>query len=66
MGTRISHDLDSAAEATDISRREIQRAIERGDLTARYVGQKATKPVIFHDDLVAWVLSLPTERKRPA
>lgn len=59
----VSYDLDGAESATGVSRREIQRAITAGDLTAHYVGAKATKPLIRRDDLDAWVESLPTTRR---
>lgn len=59
----VSYDLDGAESASGVSRREIQRAIATGDLTAHYVGAKFTKPLILRDDLHAWVESLPTTRR---
>lgn len=58
----ISADLSRASEATGVSVREIQRAIESGDLVAHYIGAKASKPVLAATELFAWVQSRPTER----
>lgn len=53
----VSFDLDGAARACGLSRRELQRAIATGDLTAHYRGRK---PLIRRDDLDEFVASLPT------
>lgn len=37
----------------------IRKAIDRGDLTPRYAN---ARPIILHDDLMAWVRSLPVDR----
>lgn len=60
----ISADLPTAAAATGVSETTLREAIEVGDLTARYVGRKATKPIVAADDLHAWVQSLPVQRGR--
>lgn len=60
----VSADLPTAAVAAGVSETTLREAIEVGDLTAHYVGRKATKPVVTADDLHAWVSSLPTERRR--
>lgn len=59
----VSYDLDGAAAATGLSRRELQRAIAVGDLTAHYRGRK---PLITPADLAAFVESLPTDNTKPA
>jgi hypothetical protein len=58
----ISLDLDTAAEASGLSKRSLQYAIERGHLTAYYGGEKNTKPLVFVADLEAYVRSLPMKR----
>ena len=57
----IGLDLDRAADAVSISKREIQYAIANNALVARYVG---TKPLISPSELQRWFESLPTEPKR--
>lgn len=57
--TPVSYSLDGAAAATGLSRASLQRAINRGDLVARYYG---TKPLLQRDELLAWIESLPSER----
>lgn len=56
--TPVSYSLDGAAAATGLSRASLQRAINRGDLVARYYG---TKPLLQRDELLAWIESLPSE-----
>lgn len=56
--SKISLTLAEAKEATGISVRALQYAIERGDLTARYNG---ARPVVRVEDLDEYVRALPTE-----
>jgi hypothetical protein len=57
-------DLKAAAEASGISVRSLQYAIENDHLVAHYVGPNNTKPVIRPDDLDAYIRSQP--KSRPA
>ena len=57
----VSYDMAGAALATGLSQRELRRAIAVGDLIVHYRG---TKPLILRDELLEFVRSLPTERKR--
>lgn len=54
-----SYDLDNAAVACGLSRRELQEAIREGSLVARYRG---TKPLIRPADLADFIDGLPTTR----
>ena len=58
----ISLDLDAAAEASGLSKRSLQYAIETGYLTAYYGGEKNTKPLVLVADLEAYIRSLPMKR----
>lgn len=57
--TAASHSIPRAALAADVGVTTIRQAIARGDLAVHYVG---TKPLILHNELIAWVESLPDER----
>lgn len=57
--SRVSYTLDEAATATGISISSIRRAQAEGALRFHYV---TAKPVILHDELIAWIQSAPTER----
>lgn len=59
-GPRVAYSPKDAADQVGISQRSIQNAIADGDLEVHYVGRL---PRVFHDDLVTWFLSLPTERR---
>lgn len=59
----VSYDLDGAAAATGLSERTLRDDIARGDLIAHYGGKGKTKPLIEREDLIAYIRSLPTERK---
>ena len=63
MADAIAYDLDTAAQMVGVSRRELQRLITVGDITARYAGARHTKPLIPHAELEAYLASLPTTRK---
>lgn len=56
----ISLDYADAATFTGHSVDVIRRAVRSGELTAHY---PTSKPVVLTDDLRAWVLRAPTERK---
>lgn len=60
--TRISLNLRHAAEASDLSVRSLQYAIDEGSLRVHYGGESNTKPLIHVDDLDAYIRSLPTAR----
>lgn len=57
----LSYSITVAAERVGVSTKTLSRAIDRGDLIARYVGRK---PLIERDELQAWLRSLPTEPSR--
>lgn len=59
MTKLISVTLSAAKEATGISVRALQYAIDSGELTARYNG---TRPILRVEDLERYVDALP---KRP-
>ena len=52
-----------AAEITGHSVATIRRAVDKGELTARF---RTTKPVIEWDELQAWIHTAPTESKKAA
>ena len=60
----VSADIAEAARYSGASETSIRTAIARGDLTAHYLGDRATKPLIRAVDLDAWIRSLPTTRAR--
>lgn len=60
----ISADLATSAQATGVSESTIREAIAAGALVPRYVGRRASKPVLLATELFAWAESLPTERGR--
>lgn len=55
----ISYSAQGAAAATGVSETQIRDAVRDGDLPGRY---SKTKLIIRHEDLAAWVDSLPTEK----
>lgn len=59
----ISYSLAGAADATGYSVRTIERAIKAGEITSRYAN---SSPVIPHDELFAWVQSLPVDKPEKA
>lgn len=60
----VSASIPDAARAAGASETTVKDAISSGDLTAHYIGRRATKPVILATDLAAWITSLPTESGR--
>lgn len=62
---QISYAFDQAAHSTGLSRDVIMRAVRSGDLVVHYPeidGRAISKPVIYADDLRAWILRSPTVR----
>lgn len=57
--TPVSHGYKRASLAADVSETLIREAVNLGDLAVHYVN---SKPVILHDELRAWVESLPNTR----
>ena len=58
MSQRIAYSYDGAAEQFEVSKDMIRRAVEKGELSPRYIGRL---PRIKHDDLAEWFDSLPEE-----
>jgi len=54
----IAYSVEAAAAAVGYSEATIRLAIQRGELAPRYANSKA---IVLHDDLHAWVHSLPSE-----
>lgn len=61
LSQRVSLTRAEAAEVVGVSEATLRRAIDRGDLVARFSGRKT---LIRPADLEAWVESLPTEGPR--
>ncbi len=57
---KIAYSVEEAAAKVGVSRDLLRAQIAHHQLVARYVN---TKPIIAHDELVAWLDSLPTEPK---
>jgi hypothetical protein len=57
----VAHSPERAAEVSDTSRTRIFEAIRTGKLVARKAGKRT---LIMHDDLVAYVRSLPVAQAR--
>lgn len=55
---KIAYSLDEAAARVGCSTTLLRRQIANSYLVARYVN---SKPLIAHEELVAWLNSLPTE-----
>jgi hypothetical protein len=58
----VSLDLKAASEASGLSVRSLQYAIDNDLLTVHYGGEKNSKPLIRPDDLDAYIRSLPKAR----
>lgn len=56
----IAHTIESASKACHIGQDRIREAINKSNLVAHYVGNKA---IILPADLVDWIQALPTTRK---
>lgn len=57
---KIAYSLDEAAARVGCSSRLLRAQIDHNYLLVRYIN---SKPVIPHEELVAWLNSLPTEAK---
>lgn len=62
----VSLDLKAASEASGLSVRSLQYAIDEGSLVAHYGGAGNTKPLVRPDDLDAYIRSLPKARRKAA
>jgi hypothetical protein len=58
---RIAYSLPEAARIAGVSRTRIFDAVRRCELTVRKAGRSS---IVTHDDLLAWIRSLPV-RGRP-
>lgn len=61
---KIAYSLEEATEQIPLGTSSISDAIANNELVAHYGGPKKTRPMIDHDDLKAFVKSLPTEKGR--
>lgn len=59
---KLAYTLEEAAARVGSSVSVLRRQIDNNYLVARYV---SSKPIIAHEELVAWLNSLPTEANRP-
>ena len=57
---KLAYSLDEAAAKVGVSGDLLRAQIRQDNLIARYIN---SKPVIEHDELVAWLRNLPTEAK---
>ena len=57
---KLAYTIDEAAWRTGVSPDLIRGQIAYGYLAPRYVN---SKPIIPHDELIAWLNSLPSESK---
>jgi hypothetical protein len=57
---RIAYTLPEAARIAGVSRTRIFEAVRKQDLTIRKAGRAS---IVTHDDLVAWIESLPARGK---
>ena len=55
---RIAYQLPEAARIAGVSRTRIFEAVRRRELTIRKAGRAS---IVTHDDLVAWIKSLPAK-----
>lgn len=60
----VSFDLKGAAEASGLSIRSLQYAIDNDLLVAHYGGEKNSKPLVRVNDLDEYIRSLPTQPRR--
>ena len=57
---RIAYSLPEAARIAGVSRTRIFEAVRKPELTIRKAGRAS---IVTHDDLVAWLKSLPIRGK---
>ena len=65
MTARISYSLAEAAVAVGVSQSTLRAAYRNGELDFHYPASHSPsggKPLILHDDLLAWVAKAPTAR----
>jgi excisionase family DNA binding protein len=60
MTSRISYSINEAAVAVGVSVSTLRAAYRNGELDVHY--PSGGKPLILHEDLVAWVAKAPTVR----
>jgi hypothetical protein len=58
----IAYPLPEAARIAGISRTRIFEAVRKRELTIRKAGRAS---IVLHDDLIAWIKSLPVKGARP-
>jgi len=58
----IAYRLPEAARVAGISRTRIFEAVRKRELTIRKAGRAS---IVTHDDLLAWIRSLPVKGKPP-
>jgi len=58
---RIAYPLPEAARVVGVSRTRIFKAVRDRELTIRKAGRTS---IVTHDDLLAWINSLPVKGKR--
>lgn len=57
---QTSYNITQAAAEFGLSRDVISNAIKTGDLVAHY---PTSRPLLFHEEIEAWIKSTPTEPK---
>jgi len=57
---RIAYTLPEAARIAGVSRTRMFEAVRKQELTVRKAGRAS---IVIHDDLVAWIQSLPARGK---
>lgn len=60
---KIAYPIPEAAEMVGVSETTLREAHRNGDLEFRY---PTSRPVVLHDDLLAWVAAAPTTARRTA
>lgn len=60
---KLSYSVEGLAEATQLSKDSISKAIKNNALVASYYG---VKPLILRDEAIRWLKSLPNERPERA
>jgi hypothetical protein len=59
---RLAYPLSEAARIAGVSRTRIFEAVRKQELTIRKAGRAS---IVTHDDLLAWINSLPVKGRRP-
>jgi hypothetical protein len=59
---RVAYPLPEAARIAGVSRTRIFDAVRKQELTIRKAGRAS---IVTHDDLLAWIRSLPVKGKPP-